>query len=398
MNLKKEFLLLGDSDFDKLKKLTLSIYLRKINEFLAGNQAHALKIIDQENGKEVRREDAGRRMSAYDKFLTGSSSEKNSKDDYLQVGDLLSEFANKIEEEYSQNELAEKEGLQKRGLDLEKIRSLKVDASEAEALVNEMLDYLGLGGVEKSNGWKAKVYEGRKSAGVNISKKEVSLGDSPVSVLNLVPTLMGHEVVHVCQHENKDRLSSLKILGGIGLDRMNILMEAGAMQYENDIRQKIFGFKKIPIPFYVRAMERKQMGGDYLDCVETFYSSSLKILKEKKEKGLVDESVFEKERRDLLRLAINRSKRLFRRNYSLNDRGEYLTESLATNYLEQQIVSERLKEAGLEKYLYIGGINLDILPQLIKAGFIKGDSEIKMPGEFPKKIWEDRLKSRYLIG
>ena len=35
-------------------------------------------------------------------------------------------------------------------------------------------------------------------------------------------------------------------------------------------------------------------------------------------------------------------------------------------------------------------------PDLIKAGFIKNDSEVKMPRDYPIKIWEDELKSRYL--
>lgn len=395
--LKKSFYSLGNSDFDQLKKLILIIYSRKTNEFLVNKQANAMEIIAMEDdlkNKNARNGTKAKKMSVYDKFLTGSSSEKNVKGDYQQVGSLLLGFVNQVEEEYLQNELSENERVRNMGLDLEKIKTVKIAPSEAQRLVEKVLSDLGL--TESKEPWKAKIYKGRKSAMVSNLKKEVMLGDVPVSVINLVATLLGHEIVHVCQYENKKNLSNLKILENVGLDRRSVLMEAGAMQYENEIKQKVFGFKKVPGPFYIRAMEKKQAGGDYLDCVEAFYNSMLKILMAKKNEGLINDVMFEREKEDALKLAINRVKRLFRQNFSLNEKGEYLTMSISTNYLEQEIISGKLKENGLEKYLYIGGINLDILPDLIKAGFIKNDSEVKMPGDYPIKIWENELKSRYL--
>jgi len=64
-----------------------------------------------------------------------------------------------------------------------------------------------------------------------------------------------------------------------------------------------------------------------------------------------------------------------------------LVSSKDTAYLEGFILSEKLREANLQKYLFLKGLNLDTIIFLLKNGIITTDN-IKSPTYKTLEIWE----------
>jgi hypothetical protein len=127
--------------------------------------------------------------------------------------------------------------------------------------------------------------------------------------------------------------------------------------------------------------------------VKAFYDSALKISQEKKARGIIDQEKFETETKDNLGLAVNRTKRLFKTNEDFSSQPGRLSSSKDTVYLEQFLLSEKLRSIGAEKYLLVGGVNLENLTTLAEIGLLDL-KDIKIHTPYVLEIWE-KVKDRY---
>ena len=167
------------------------------------------------------------------------------------------------------------------------------------------------------------------------------------------------------------------------------------MNNQDIVSKEAFGFNSPPHPHYIRAMQKKIDGGNYLDCVNAFYESTMNIPRQEKLAGTLSDEDFKKEMRKNLSLSINRAQRLFRDGSSLSSREGFLSKSKDTVYLEQVRLFRELKKHGLEKYVFIGGANLNALTFLLRSGFLNPE-DIKTPKYYCLKIWE-RMKDQFIL-
>jgi hypothetical protein len=142
-------------------------------------------------------------------------------------------------------------------------------------------------------------------------------------------------------------------------------------------------------------MVTKLNGGNYADCIKTFYESAIEPYKEMKESGTISPQQFETESKKNLKLAVNRVRRLMRSGGSYESKKGFITNSKDSAYLEGLILTEKLQEADLQKYIYLTQINIDALIFLLKSGLLSTE-DIKAPTYKTLEIWE-REKERFVL-
>lgn len=353
--------------------------------------------------------DPEKNRSRLDKLIYGASTEYSEDGWKTQVPEALLPITEKIAELGEEAEMHKEENIKAKGLDPEKILGEKIDVETRANLGEKILGTYNLLSNETRNSynpkrtgrptdgkWLCVNLPGRKTFSV-VEKKGVVLGplERPYSVIDTFEVL-GHEIEgHVLQAENK-QLVNLEYFKKFGKDsRAVILSEAGAMFVQGTISQEAFGCSTIPHPHYIRAMQKKLEGGNYLECVKAFYDSHLKILKKKRAEGRLSDQAFQKETEESLAIAVNRCERLFGVGADLSSRKNFLTHSKDTAYLEQYILTEKLREAGLEKLLFLGAGNLQDLAIILKYNLLDLN-RIQIPLCQALEIWR-REKSKYML-
>lgn len=345
-------------------------------------------------------------VSRYDKFLFGAASEYDVAGQRNQIGEGLKKFADQFEEEYVTSVILRNEQIKGKGLDSEKIADATIPVEEVEKLAEETLRAYGLlseqpaseytsdrSGPAPDNKWQFVARDEFKTMAVDGKRKVIKCGRGNQAVASLVSVTLAHEIEgHVLQNENKSKIP-LRLFKRMGSGRSTIFSECGAMSNQDVVSRDAFGYASPPHPYYVRAMQKKLEGGDYLDCLEAFYESSLKAIRLQKELEKTSEEEFGKQCEKSLRLAINRTKRLFQGSPDLSSVNHSLARSKDTVYLEQVKLFQELKKRGLEKYVFVGGANLDALMFLMKSGFLNPE-DIQKPQYHSLKIW-DRVKNNY---
>ena len=336
-------------------------------------------------------ENPERTLARYDKFTFGASEEYDLRSgERDQISEELARFANEFETVYIKSALEKSEQIRMHGLNPEKLAEANVPIETVRAYAEEILTAYGL-----ENQWQFVTSDAHKTLSVNVKEKTIQSSNKPQSAEKLIPITLAHEIEgHVVQAENQARIP-LQLFQSLGGGRSVVFSECGAMNNQDFVSQEAFGFASPPHPHYIRAMERKLAGGDYLDCVKAFYDSSLKEVKLKRELGKLSDEAFEKECDTNLKLAINRTKRLFASGASLTSEAGLLTNSKDTVYLEQVKLYQELKKHGLEKYVFVRGANLKTLLFLMESGFLNPD-DIQKPAFHSLKIWE-RIKDDYTL-
>ena len=215
------------------------------------------------------------------------------------------------------------------------------------------------------------------------------------SIASTIATL-SHEIEgHALQSVNKEAVP-LEYYKKIESDsRADVLADGGAMLIQDKVSQNAFGYRTIPYPHYIRAMKKKLEGGNYLECIKTFYDSQMAHKKELLKDGEIDVATFRREIKDDLDTAINRSERLFGTGINLDSKSRFLSNSKDTVYAEQFILSEKLKGTLLENLLYFGSASLSDTIALIRLNLLDL-SKIRHPDLYSLKIWE-REKHKYLL-
>ncbi len=330
-------------------------------------------------------------LARYDKFTFGASEEYDPRSgERDQISGELTRFANEFEVVYIKSALEKSEQIRMRGLDPEKLGEANISIEAVRAYAEEVLATYGL-----AEQWQFITSDAYKTLSVSAKDKTIRSSLKPQSIEKLIPITLAHEIEgHVVQTENQARIP-LQLFQTLGGGRSVVFSECGAMNNQDFVSSEAFGFASPPHPHYIRAMERKLAGGNYLDCAKAFYDSSLKEVKLKREQGKLSDEAFEKECDANLKLAINRTKRLFAPGASLTSETGLLTNSKDTVYLEQVKLYQELKKHGLEKYVFVRGANLKTLLFLMETGFLNPD-DIQKPVFHSLKIWE-RIKTDYTL-
>jgi hypothetical protein len=196
------------------------------------------------------------------------------------------------------------------------------------------------------------------------------------------------------QAENREKIP-LRLFGEkMGGFRSEVFSEGGAMLVESDVCEELFGYENIPNPHYIKAMAKKLEGGNYLDCVKTYYESIREGILIKKEDKQINNEEFKEALKNALELSINRTKRLFKGGDDLNNKSNYLTHSKDTVYAEQVLIMNKLRENGLENCAFVKGVNLDTLATLTEIGLVDLDKIERPNMDIIRKIW-DQEKDKY---
>lgn len=411
-------------DLKKAKRDILDIYRRRANILIMDLFPYAL-LVDQKkrstgdhNISKDEREflahfvglaSPEKNLSRLDKLIDGASREYDEKGWRIQTPETLLPHVERIAKIGENIEIHKEDMIRAKGLDPEKIIGEKIDI-ETRSDVGEriLVSYNILSSQPRKdfsperNGrapdgkWQMANLPNRSTFGV-IESKGVVLGPEkiPYGVADTFETL-GHEIEgHVLQSENK-KLMDLEYFQKFGKDsRAAILSEGGAMYVQDRISREAFGYPTVPHPHYVRAMQKKLEGGNYLDCVKAFYDSRMIAVKQKRSEVKLDDIAFKKEILEAIRIALNRTERLFRMGADLSSRERHLTHSKDTAYLEQYILTEKLKEASLEKLLFLGSGNLQDIITLLRLNKLDLN-KIQTPKYQILKIWETK-KDKYLL-
>lgn len=400
----------------------LQLYQSRVNEMIAESTSslfdieRKLKILESENLTESEKsalqliwKQPERNLSRYDKFIHGTASEETSSGWRRQVGEELGQFASEFEKEYSEEKINKRKNILEKNLDPAKIEDETAIPEEGlRELAEETLRTYGLlsnqpaseynpdrVGPAPDNKWQFITRKEIKSMSVNGKKKIIQCGTSGKSIVAAISITLAHEIEgHVLQHENRSQIP-LRLFKKLGSGRSSVFAECGAMNNQDIVSKEAFGFNSPPHPHYIRAMQKKLDGGNYLDCVNAFYESSMKILRQEKSTGTLSTEDFQKEMQRNLNLAINRTQRLFRDGSDLSSQERFLSKSKDTVYLEQIRLFRELKKHGLEKYVFVGGANLDALIFLLQSGFLNPE-DIKTPKYHCLKIWE-RMKDQFTL-
>lgn len=344
-------------------------------------------------------------FSRYDRFIHGADTAYDENGMRRQVGIELLEYADGIEIKLLTDDFERESKIKEKGLEPKKISKKDITAEEFSKWAEDLLEFYGeksssppedydpkRKGAAPDNKWQFIAREEYKSMAVNSKQKIIKSGTKEKSITEALGTLMGHEFTHFMQAQNRTKIPLRLFSEKMGGLRSDVFSEGGAMAMESDVTKELFGYENNPKPHYIRAMAKKLEGGNYLECVEAYYNSSLKnALNKRGEKSNDD---FKKELNGLIKTAVGGAKRLFRDEDKFDGTGTYLTKSKDTVYAEQVVVMDKLRKSGIENCAFVKGVNLDTLATLMEIGLVNLD-EIQKPNLDPIiKIWEE-IRPKY---
>ena len=344
-------------------------------------------------------------LARYDKLIRGADTDTDGR--RLQIGMNLRKLADRLAAGNQEGLLSHETKLQENDLDTCKIRESLIPATDTRALAEETLRAYDLLSQEspdtyspdrpfpaQDDKWRVLLEPHRRTFSVNGKSKMIFGPLANLTLTRTLGTLVGHEIEgHVLQHANRASIP-LRIFREVGAGRSDVLAECGAMTNESRVNQEILGTATSGHPHYLRAMQKKLEGGHYFDCVQAFYVSALEGEKTLLSLKRISPEQFQKKAGDHLRIALNRTARLFQGGAEMASNQPFLTKSKDTAYAEQIQVFYEFQKRGLEKFIFVGGVDIDSLPFLVETGFLDPKSILE-PKLYALKIWE-RLKPDYL--
>lgn len=391
----------------------LKLYLKRINSMLADlaqaglaikhKEAAGVVLSDVEKALLVRVFEVGnsdRVAARYDKFQHGAAAEADVTGNYRQISETLADFAETKAEIWKNNVKQKAENIAAAGLDGQKLKEAVYDREYIKTAAEEVLASYDLLSDESSetfdperegpaqdNKWQVIVSDAYGVMGVDSKQKIVKIPAKNQTPTSLFSITLAHEIEgHVLQHENKEKIG-MHLYQRVGSEGSSMFAEGGAMMNQDYVSKAAFNYASSAHAHYVRAMLAKHEGGTYLDCVKAFYDSArephVELLAEKK----IDQAEYIKRCKTAVRLAVNRTRRLFRNGGDYGSSEASLTNSQPTAYLEQIALQEKLKEHGMPHYLLLSGVNAEALVFLRKAGFMN-PGDIQLPTYKSLEMWE----------
>jgi hypothetical protein len=406
----------------------LSIYRRRVNTMIIDMYQYGLsisqkkKIVGESGLKEIERqllahfpgiskaEQIEKNRSRIDKSWHGTSRDGfDEKGWRIQISQSMENYVEKLSQLYAEIEMTKSEKVLEKGLDESKLSNEILTPQETALWIEEVLEGHGLKSAYTSDTydpartspapdekWQVVLLPGETTMEPDFKQKVMK--DSDTKERNIERALSvgcGHEVVHILQRENQKKFP-LRIFKKVGGSRFEIFSEGGAMHIQSEICREFFGFERPPLPHYTKAMLRKLAGGNYIDCVETYYESFIKPMRKKWQEGKINRQIFDKWIEKALDKAIDSSKRLFANGTDFESQETFLTNSKDTIYLEQRAVLEKLEKSGLLKLANMRGAGLHDIISLLKLDLLKLNDLVEYNFEFVSKIWE-REKHKYLL-
>lgn len=236
------------------------------------------------------------------------------------------------------------------------------------------------------DGWKVVVTSRVTSCAINGPKKTFSIPET-FNMPLLSPSgssalkILDHEITHAWQHENASHID-LELFKKSRAGRGSLWFETGAMVQEIESSRRLFGKQyEGPMLAYLAAMEKRLEGGSITECVSAFFDS----YKQRYPAASTEE---------MLKLAADRTLRIFRHGEGVIEHGAYVSNSAALEYAEQHLLSAVLPEA-VKPYLYVGRINLGVLARLHQVGLFEG-MQFNTPNRRASQVVEPYVRSELL--
>jgi hypothetical protein len=402
--IKKEYVNRTDNTAQALS-VVAEIHRRRVNQLIAETYSSVSTLIHQArtSGKEVDltaveqleviigpilmkalgdTDKSERIFERYDKFINGVGDKEEGVYGVLSPEALQLANTVPIAENNSITEFEFK------GIAPEVINTTRITADIYIKWAEKALGVLGELSEEDSSTWnkdrKGPAADGKIQVVIDTTRKALAYND--VQRVLLVPAsfdrgiaqieggglpTLDHEIAHVIQNENKRKLG-LAITDQVRMDRSSIYSEAGALAWETETQERLFGNKREISPHYLRAIQARIKGGTLRDCSKAFFDSYVS------KNPTVDKL-------QAMDTAVDRAMRLFRNNGRYNNHSRHLTNSQPLVYLEQELVAKKLLEKGRSELLMIGGINLEMLAELHRVGLLDL-SNITLPTQKPSDI------------
>lgn len=328
-----------------------------------------------------------------DKFIYGVSTLDTDTGNYNQVDNHLLTMADHIAELNKSINQEKPQILLQKGLDQEKLEEKNITPEMAKQYLDQILASYDLLSeypadaeqVTKNinpadNKWRCYIRPGKDTLAIDSQSKTLLIPATEMDIQKIITKAATHEIIHILQRENTAQIGlplythSSQIAG----DRAELFQEGGAMYYQDQISQELFGYESPPQPNYLRAMATKQSGGTYIDCVKTYYES-IRSLQSKQ----VSPSKF----KEYIKTALSGSTRLFR-NSSFDNTDTQISDTKDTVYLEQKaVIEEILKYPELKNLILVSGINLETAREMIQFGLLDLKN-LKMPNNSAQELWE----------
>lgn len=406
----------------KAYKIVKRIYQRRVNALITEGYHWGImvvakaEILGEENLSEKEeklvnllggmgrlRERTTRTASRLDKFLRGVTTELSDEGDYRQIDKALLAYADEVEEKREavlDEETQDRYMKEKWGVSLKQARAKKLDAYKFQGLAKEVLEAYGILSGEDESSWtserlgraadeKWQVIVDPRARSLSVYSRQGIIKVPANFERTLVAALpvLAHEVEgHVIQHENKRQIG-LKLFEEIGGERGEVFFEGGAMSLQNQVAQELFGKPTISHPYYARAMAERLEGGSYLECFESWFESMKRYLEVRRRVGELSEEDYKKALKNGILTGFDRVKRLFSEGIKFANQEPYLTKSKSLSYLEQEVLTEALRRAGRLDILDLGGINLQTLYDLKRAGLVDLSGLLRRKNVVVEQIW-----------
>jgi len=332
-----------------------------------------------------------------DKFRYGVG-KINTEGNYDQVDSRLLQQADEIAEEHISLNQEKASILAEQGLDIEKMEDASIEPEEIKIYLDRILSEYGLlsdypadqeqvdNNIKPTdNKWRCYIKPNQSVFEIDNKSKTLFIPIKNRSIIDVLTKGATHEIIHILQRENTAEIglplyTNPQQMGG---DRSDLFQEGGAMYYQDQASQELFGFTSPPGPHYLRAMAVKQAGGDYLACVKAYYESII--------------SVNPKKVKLALKTALSSARRLFRNSMDFNNNDRSIPSTKDTVYLEQKaVVEEILKHPELQNLILVSGINLETAKEMIRFGLLDL-SKLRTPDlSFVQNIWKE-VKPNYTL-
>jgi hypothetical protein len=368
------------SNLGEAERIVLMLYRRRINTMLAGLytegavlsrqpnlSARDKEIIDNIRGRKIDREASsdrladnriGRTMERIDHFLQGVGLEIGEDGYYKTIPGELADFVKKrVREPWGKTE------------EYKKYEKYLIKSAESEKIAQQILQAFGL------IDWGTRIKPGKTGLSVDYKEegKVVKLFNIPGN-LDAKPGFLpdyfaaeSHEACHALRYSNAEDCP-LGLVQELSTGRSIGLSEAGANNFQGKVTEALFGMKGEFKGYYYWALSAKQEGGSFKNCFA---------------------AVLRAQNGGNLEMAFRRALRVFEGGQvPLSDKSGFLVNSETLAYHEEELVVQKLEQLGLEKLLYIAGLDIYSIMDLQRLGMLDLDKVKKPDIEKIKQIWE----------
>lgn len=283
----------------------------------------------------------------------------------------------------------QKETLSNTFVDSQELKTMTEYVLRQYGLLSDIVDYDSeRKGWAKDNKWQVVIDENVSSLSVNGTKGIVKIPANYYRQINSINPagplqLLDHEITHVIQHQNALRVG-LQTFDNVAVPRTSLWAEAGGIYQEQIAKDKLFGLQAdSPAMHYLAALQVRLEGGTILDSAKAFYEDSIRRNPD------VNHD-------DAIKLAVNRTLRLFRKGGEITLGSGYWSNSAPLDYAEQSVLIEQLPE-DKKDWLLIGRSNIGLLAQLHRLGWLKGIEFMQLEPR-PSDILEPYIRENILNG